>query len=65
MGDIGEDYKKRGGRPQSGVNVLQGGDTGATTIWIRDMGTISRNEENGGKVLQRVSETNHRKPGVA
>ena len=34
MGEIVEYSKKGMGGPQSGGNVLQGGDTGGATVWI-------------------------------
>ena len=48
MGEVGEVSKKGRGGPQSGYNVLQGGDTGGKPIWLRDLSHIGSNSEDGG-----------------
>ena len=59
MGEIGEDSKKLSGGTQCGGNVLQGGDTGGTTIWLRYLGNIGGNGEDFGGGGNGVSNTNH------
>ena len=43
LGEIGGNSKKGRGGPQSGVNVIQGGDTRGAPIWIRYLGPILGN----------------------
>ena len=63
VGKIGEYAKKGRGGPQSGGNVLQGGDTGGATFWLGELGTIGDNRYNGGRDSLQVSETNERAEG--
>ena len=48
LGEVGGDANKRRGGPQSGRNVLKGGDTGATPTWLVYLGHIGVDEEYGG-----------------
>ena len=45
LGEVGEFDRKGRGRPKSGGNVLQGGDTGGNPLWIIDLGTFGGNGE--------------------
>ena len=47
MGDTGETAPTERGRPQGGDNVLQGGGSGDTTVWVGDAGTFGRNLKEG------------------
>ena len=48
MGEIGGDAKMGRGGSQSGGNVLQGDDTGGTTICLGYLVPINGNGEDGG-----------------
>ena len=65
MEDIGEDYMKGMGGPQSGGNVIQGDETGGASICMVYLVTIGGNAKNSVRDTHWVSETNHRKVGVA
>ena len=63
-GEVREYSKKGRGEPQSGRNILQGGDTGGDTICIGDLVPIGGNGKNGGRDSHHISKTNHGKAGV-
>ena len=56
--------KKGRGGPQSGRNVLQGGHTGGTTIWIVDLGTFGGDGNDDGGDIHQVSEAYQREAGA-
>ena len=58
-GGWGGGYNKGRGGPQSGINVLQVGDTGGNNISLRDLVTIDGYGEDFGGGSHPVSETNH------
>ena len=47
------------GRTQGVGNVLQGGDAGNSTVWVRDVGPFGGNGEEGGKDSHSVPLTDH------
>ena len=47
LGGTGDTVPTRRGRPQGIGNVLQGGGSGDTTIWVRDVGNFGGNVEEG------------------
>ena len=57
LGKVGEIAKKGWGRPQSGVNDIQGSDTGSTPLCLRDLDTFGDNEEDSGGDTHQVSES--------
>ena len=65
LGGVGEVTKKGRGGTQSGGNVIQGGETGGTPIWIIDLVNIGGDVEDGGGDSHQVSETNHGEEGVS
>ena len=54
----------RGGY-QGGRNVLQGGGTGGSNIWLRELGTFGGNVEKCRGHTQGFSEENHGEASVA
>ena len=48
-GGVEEYFKKGRGGPQSGVNFLQGDDTGGAPIWLIYLGFIGSNGYNSGR----------------
>ena len=64
LGEVGEVDKKGIGIPQSGGNILQGGDTGGTTLWIGDLGNFGGDGEDGGGDSHRVSKAYHGEAGA-
>ena len=64
LGEVGGVAKKGRGVPQSGVNILQGGDTGGNTLCIGYLGNFSGDGEDGGGVTHRVSEADHGEAGA-
>ena len=49
MGDTGDTDPTGRGRPQGGGNVLQGGGSRNTTVWVGYVGPSGRNVEEGGR----------------
>ena len=62
--DIGGFDKNGRGGTQSGINVLQGDDTGGTPLWLGELGAFGGDGENGGGDTQWVSEAYHGEAGV-
>ena len=65
MGDVEEVTKKGRGGSKSGVNVLQGGDTGGNPLWIGYLGTFGGDVQDGGGDTHGVYEVDHREAGAA
>ena len=63
LGGGGVAKKGRGGT-QSGGNVLHVSNTGGTNLWIRDLGTLCGNGEDGGLDTHRVSDSDHKEVGA-
>ena len=49
LGSTGNTDPTRRGRPQGDGNVIQGGGSSNTTVWVGDVGTFDRNVEEGGR----------------
>ena len=49
LGETRETAPTGRGRPQGDGNVLQGGGSGNTTAWVKDVGPLCRNVEEGGR----------------
>ena len=65
LGEVGGVANKGRGGPQSGGNILQGGNTGGTPIWPEYLVTVGGNGEDGVWDSHWVSETNHGEAGTA
>ena len=64
MVEVGEASKKGRYGYQVGGNVLQGGVTGGTNFWIRDLGTFGSNVEEVGGRTYGFSEADNGKAGA-
>ena len=62
---VGEDTKKVRGKPQSGGNILQGGHTGGTHLWLGDLVNFSGDGGDYGGDTHRVYEADHEEGGAA
>ena len=62
---VGEAAKNGRGGPQDGENFLQGGGTGGTTFWLRDLGNFGSDGEEGGGHTHGFSEADNKEAGAA